>query len=91
MPEPTILTKHPRGKSGKNIARDKYDAVAAAIREALQGRELTHGELMSRVTGALQGKFEGHISWYAETVKLDLEARDVIERTASKPERYRLK
>ena len=91
MAEKTILTKHPRGKSGKNIARDKYDAVAAAIRAALTGRELTHNELMNRVVDALTGKFEGHISWYAETVKLDLEAREEIERTKAKPEKYRMK
>jgi hypothetical protein len=46
---------------------------------------------MATVVNALTGKFEGHISWYAETVKLDLEARGVIERTKSKPEKYRLK
>ena len=33
----------------------------------------------------------GNISWYAETVKLDLEARDAIERTRSRPQRYRLR
>jgi len=39
----------------------------------------------------LRGKFSGSISWYAETVKLDLEARKVIERTGSKPQKYRVK
>lgn len=91
MTDSTILTKHPQGKRGRNIARDKYDAVAGAIRTALRERELTHAELMNAAIVALTGKFEGHISWYAETVKLDLEARGEIERTKSKPERYRIK
>jgi hypothetical protein len=90
MAENTILTKHPQGKRGRNIARDKYDAVAGVIRTALRERDLTHAELMNAVITALTGKFEGHISWYAETVKLDLEARGEIERTKTKPERYRL-
>jgi hypothetical protein len=49
MAEEKILTKHPQGKTGRNI------------------------------------------SWYGETVKLDLEARKIIERTPSKPQRYRVK
>jgi hypothetical protein len=89
--EEKILTRHPRGKSGKNIDKAKYDQVAKAIRSALRGGELTHPELMSRVEEALGGRFDGNISWYAETVKLDLEARDALERTASRPQRYRLR
>ena len=87
----SILTRHPQGKSGRSIDKGKYDKVAKAIRSALRGRELTHTELMSRVKEALDGKFDGNISWYAETVKLDLEARDAVERTSSKPQRYRLR
>lgn len=91
MADKTILTQHPQGKRGKNIARDKYDALAAVMKDALAQRDLTHAELMNAAIEALTGKFEGHISWYAETVKLDLEARKEIERTKSKPERYHLK
>jgi hypothetical protein len=40
---------------------------------------------------SLKDKFSGNISWYGETVKLDLEAKKIIERTASKPQKYRLK
>jgi len=39
---------------------------------------------------SLKGKFSDNISWYAETVKLDLEGRKKIERTSSKPQKYRL-
>ena len=86
-----ILTKHPLGKSGKNIDKNKYDILKEAILSALRNNELTHTELFSRLNKSLKGKFPGNISWYGETVKLDLEAKKIIERTASKPQRYRLK
>jgi uncharacterized protein DUF6958 len=86
-----ILTEHPRGKSGKNIDRKKYDTLKNAILSALRKNELTHTDLFNRLNESLKGKFSGNISWYGETVKLDLEAKKIIERTASKPQRYRLK
>lgn len=89
MADDRILTKHPLGKSGRSISKRDYDTVKRAILAALRSRELTHTELMERVNAALTGKFAGNISWYAETVKLDLEARKLIERTASRPQRYR--
>ena len=91
MTEKKILTKHPLGKRGKNISRQKYDSLKKAILSALRGKELTHTELFGRLNRGLKGRFSGNISWYAETIKLDLEARKVIERTASKPPKYRLK
>jgi Family of unknown function (DUF6958) len=91
MAEEKILTKHPLGKSGKNISRQKYEAVKEAILSALKNRELTHTELFRRLNQTLKNKFSGNISWYGETVKLDLEARKLIKRTSSKPQKYRLK
>lgn len=86
-----LLTKHPRGKTGKNIDRDKYQTLKEAILSALKGKELTHPELFDQLNKKLRNKFSGSVSWYGETVKLDLEARKVIERTSSKPQKYRLK
>jgi len=86
-----ILTKHPLGKTGRNIDRKKYEALKKAILSALRKNELTHTELFNRLNKDLEGKFSGNISWYAETVKLHLEAKKMIERTASKPQKYRLK
>jgi hypothetical protein len=62
-----------------------------AILSALRKHDLTHTELFSRLNKRLKGKFAGNISWYGETVKLDLEARKIIERTSAKPPKYRLK
>ena len=86
-----ILTKHPLGKSGRNIERTKYDMLKKAILSALRKNDLTHTELFSCLNKNLKGKLSGNISWYGETVKLDLEAKKIIERTASKPQKYRLK
>jgi len=91
MAEEKILTRHPQGKSGKNISRDIYDVVKQAILSALKGKEPTHTELFLELNKKLKGKFPGNISWYGETVKLDLEARKLIERTNEKPQKYRLK
>jgi len=91
MKEEKILTKHPQGKSGKNIDRAKYETVKKAILAALAKKELTHTELFDRLNKALAGKFPANIGWYAETVKLDLEARKIIQRNTEKPPKYRLR
>jgi hypothetical protein len=87
--EEKILTRHPLGKSGRNISKQNYEILKQAIISALQDKELTHDELLDQVS--LKGKFEGNIGWYAETVKLDLEARKIIERTSSRLPKYKLK
>jgi Family of unknown function (DUF6958) len=91
MAEDKILTKHPLGKSGKNISKQKYETLKRAILSALKNNEPTHAELFDDLNRTLRGRFEGNVSWYGETVKLDLEARRIIERTSSKPQKYRLK
>ncbi len=89
--EKKILTKHPLGKNGKNISQDKYELMKRAILAALRKKQRTHTELFEDLNKSLENKFAGNVSWYAETVKLDLEARKIIERTAFKPPKYRLK
>ena len=87
-----ILTLHPQGKQGVNIDKAKYDTMRNAIIEALSEQpELTFTELNSAVGAKLEGNFDGSIGWYYTTVKLDLEARGVIERVpGSRPQRLRL-
>ena len=87
-----ILTLHPQGKKGVRIDRAKYDAMKSTILKILRGKELTHDELTHAVEDALNGKFEGSISWYMEGTKLDLEARKAIERVPGKThDVYRVK
>ena len=88
-----ILTKHPeKGKQGVRISKAKYEVIRDAIVRALHSkREMTFEDLGKAVNKALKGKFEGSISWYVTTVKLDLEARKVLRRVPkSSPQRIRL-
>jgi len=90
MEDGKILIKHPRGKSGKNIDWQKYESVRSAIISILEKKELTHTEQFGALKKRLSNTFSGNVSWYGETVKLDLEARKLIQRTGSKPQKYRL-
>lgn len=87
-----ILTLHPEGKQGVRIDREKYETIRSAIEAALARRPgLTFTELTQAVKEAHQADFDGSISWYVTTVKLDLEARGVVERIGKKsPQRLRL-
>ncbi len=91
MSQERIQTLHPlEGKVNKKIALDKYLFIRDHLVVILTEFELTHTELMEELFSRINGKFEGGIQWYGETVKLDLEARKIIERTKSKPEKYTL-
>jgi hypothetical protein len=82
MDEEKILTLHPdEGKRGVNISRAKYEMIRQAILDAVRSQgTITFQGLVSLVDYNLRNRFEGSISWYVTTVKLDLEARGVIER-----------
>ena len=90
MAEEKILTKHPQGKTGRNINKKTYETLKQAILTALGKKELTHTELFEQLDKKLKGKVDGNIGWYGETVKLDLEARKIIERTTTKPAKYKV-
>ena len=75
-----ILTLHPEGKAGVNIEKTKYDTVKDALLTSLKDHELTFTALADAAEIQLNGKLDGSIMWYVTTVKLDLEARGLIER-----------
>jgi hypothetical protein len=79
MSEQRILTKHPQGKSGKNVTKQNYETLEKAILSTLRNKELTHTELFDGFEKRLRPTFSG-ISWYGDTLKLDLEARKIIAR-----------
>jgi hypothetical protein len=90
MKEDKIQTLHPQaGKTNKKIVLSKYNFIRENILSILSGKELTHTELMEALFERVKDNFEGGVQWYGETVKLDLEARKLIERTKAKPEKYR--
>ena len=77
-----ILTLHSDpNKSGKNIDKVQYDLISSAIVKSLENnKKLSHVELQNAVIQLVKEQFSGSIPWYCETVKLDLEARNIIQR-----------
>lgn len=76
-----ILTLHPQGKSGVNISLEKYSIIKDYILEALKKySNITYQDLNQLAIKDLQDTFDGKVAWYLVSVKLDLEARGIIER-----------
>ncbi|GAB5490667.1 MAG: hypothetical protein Phog2KO_08820 [Phototrophicaceae bacterium] len=87
-----IMTLHPQGKKGVHIAKAKYDAVKDAILNILEEQEIVIFSELMELVGEKLPNFDGSIGWYTTSVKLDLEARDIIERLGnSSPQQIRLK
>ena len=87
-----IQTLHPdKTKTNKKISLEKYNYIKKHLLAVLKKTELTHTDLMEALYRRVKDEFEGGVQWYGETVKLDLEARGILQRTGKKPEKYRLK
>jgi hypothetical protein len=88
----TIRTLHPAKKQGVNISKEKYEVIHRAIISALsQNGEMPFMKLARAVEKELQGKFDGSVTWYVTTVKLDMEARGEIWRVPhSRPQVVKL-
>ena len=90
-----VLCKHPDpDRQGTNIDRDKYDAMRKALLKHIPAR--TEGVPFQGMGAAVRPLLPNRvfagasISWYVTTVKLDLEARGLIERVrGAKPQRLR--
>lgn len=92
MSNEKILTKHPQKKKGWNIDKTKFNVIKKSIVDCLKNKELRFTQLTQQISKKLKGKFQGSFPWYVEVVKLDLEARKIIERVPkTKPQLYRLK
>ena len=75
-----ILTLNLDGKNGVNIDKAKYDSIKSAVLNAIDKEgEILFKDLSPAVESQLPD-FEGSISWYVISVKLDLEVRGIIER-----------
>lgn len=88
-----IMTQHPEGKEGVNIEKAKYDAIKRAILASVEKQgEIRFQDLPKAVEAQLLGPFDGSVGWYTTTVKLDLEARGIIERIPGRsPQVLRMK
>lgn len=91
----TLNANYPRGKGGTRVDRVKYEIMKKAIlravprtRTGVAFRDLPDA-VAAKLSKADRARF-GSIGWYATTVKLDLEARGLIERVPdAKPQRLR--
>jgi hypothetical protein len=93
MSEERILTKHPKGKDGVNILKRRYDVIKEFILETIKEYgEITYNSLSDLAVEKLNENFDGKVVWYIVTVKLDLEARNMIERIPkTSPHKLRMK
>ena len=87
-----IRTLHPEKKQGVNISKEKYELIREAILSTLhKQREISFMNLSRAVEKQVNGNFEGSVTWYVTTVKLDLEARGMIKRVPhSRPQLLKL-
>ena len=91
--EEKIMTLHPQGKKGVNILKRKYDVIKDFIIETMrEHKEISYDELTGLAVDRLARSFDGKVVWYIVTVKLDLEARGIIERVPkTSPHKLRIK
>lgn len=91
--EPELFdTMHPEGKHAPTVVKSSYDRIKARIISYLE----THGtSKLKDITGDVErnvSNLEKSTTWYVNVVKLDLEARGIIERVPNKsPQQLRLK
>jgi hypothetical protein len=88
----TIRTLHPEKKQGVKISKEKYDIIRKAILSTLhKQKEMTFMNLSRAVEKEINGMFDGSVTWYVTTVKLDLEARGEVKRVPnSRPQLVKL-
>jgi hypothetical protein len=93
MKEERIMTLHPEGKKGVNILKRKYQQVKDTLIKILNEQgEIEFKKLNRLAVEELTGKFDGKITWYVVSVKLDLEARGIMERVPkTSPHKVKLK
>ena len=88
-------TIHPEaGKQGTRVDAAKYEAMKAALLAVVPaaGAGIPFQDLVDAVRPHLPAELfaNASVSWYVTTIKLDLEARGLIERVpGARPQRLR--
>ena len=93
--ETRVQLSHPSGKKAVSIERGKYDVLKKALMSCLgKNKYCTHTDILQQVASQLKKDaidFEGSVNWHLEWVKLDLEAKKIIQRNQDeKPVTYSL-
>jgi hypothetical protein len=79
--EEKVMTLHPQGKKGVNILKRRYDHIKEFILNTIEDSvEISFQDLIDLAVDQLTNTFDGKVIWYIVTIKLDLEARQLIER-----------
>lgn len=91
--EEKIMTLHPQGKAGVNILKRRYELIKDFIvNTIIEHKTITFESLSDKAVEELTSSFDGKVLWYIVTVKLDLEARGIIERIPkTSPHQLRMK
>ncbi len=91
--EERIMTRHPQGKKGVHILKRRYDFIKEFIVRTIEAAgEISYEQLNDIAIEQLRNTFDGKVTWYIVSVKLDLEARNIIERIPkTSPHRLRMK
>lgn len=85
MEEGKILTLHPNGKNGARMDEKKYILIRDAILKSFDDKEeYEFKELSTKVEEFVGANFDGFVRWYVTNIKLDLEARDILEEVRAK-------
>ncbi len=95
MDDRKIQLQHPQNKKAVKMDIKKYELLKNAIIRSLKKyNRLTHRQLNTEALRYFEQnnvKFPGSVFWHLEWVKLDLESKGAIERTATnKEQRYSL-
>ena len=89
--EERILTLHPGGKKGVRILKSRYDMMFLTLLSIFaEYHEISYKELSRLSEERLKGLLDGSIPWLMETVKLDMLARGIIEKTSNNPVKLRI-
>jgi hypothetical protein len=87
-PVKRVKCMNPNTGNSLQIDKEIYDLFLKAIRHTLKkGTSLTYTQIVDGVHDYFKQqniKFDGSVSWYAITVKNDMEARGVIESVMEK-------
>jgi hypothetical protein len=90
-PEERILTLHPKGKNGVRILKSRYELMYDTLLSIFsEYPEISYKDLSRISEERLKGMLDGSIPWLMETIKLDMLARGIIEKTSNNPVKLRI-